>query len=143
MPKFGRKKAHREMMLRNLVTSLIIFEHLQTTQTKAKATKKLVDKVINWGKKNTLASHRRLLGYLTHQNAVKKIREDLINRYQDRTSGYTKSYYLPTRAGDGSKMMLLKLIPAKKTEKEKAQKPTITNQKDSSAIKVKKEKKKI
>lgn len=112
MRKFGRKKQYREMMLRNLVTSMIIFEHVKTTQAKAKETKSLVDKIINIGKENSLASRRKLIGYLTHKNAVKKIIEDLIVRYKDRNSGYCRSYHLKPRIGDGSKMMLLELIPS-------------------------------
>ena len=121
MRKFGRKKQNREMMLRNLATSLIIFEHVKTTEAKAKETKTLIDTIINIGKKNTLESHRRLIGLLTHKNAVKKIKQDLITRYNDRQSGYVKSYHLAPRLGDGSKMMLLQLIAKKKSTKPNTQ----------------------
>lgn len=144
MRKFGRKKSNREMMLRNLVTSTIIFEHIMTTEAKAKETKSLVDKIINIGKENSLNSRRKLIGYLTHKNAVNKIIEDLIVRYKDRNSGYCKSYHLKPRLGDGSKMMLLELIPSKISVKESNDeavkddgKAIVSKQKSSSKVTIK------
>ncbi|EKD56273.1 MAG: 50S ribosomal protein L17 [uncultured bacterium] len=141
MRKFGRKKQNREMMLRNLATSLIIFEKITTTQAKAKEIKPIIDKLITTGKLNNLASRRRLLGYLLHKNAVNKILEDLIIRYNDRSSGYTKSYHLAPRLGDGSKMMILELIPAKKniaknSEEEKSKTNKLSDEKSSSNKKI-------
>lgn len=138
MRKFGRKKQNREMMIRNLVTSLIIFEKVKTTQAKAKEIKPILDKLINIAKKNDLASRRKLLAYLLHKNAVKKVFEDLIERFADRLSGFSTSYHLAPRVGDGSKMMLLTLLPAKKTIKESKEKDNKSNNK--SAVKVEKSK---
>lgn len=118
MRKFGRKKQNRQMMLRNLITSLIIFEKIKTTEAKAKEIKGILDEVINTAKQNNLASRRKLCGYLLHKNAVKKIFEDLIVRFNKRTSGFTKSYHLAPRVGDGSKMMILQLIPSVKSNKD-------------------------
>lgn len=118
MRKFGRKKANRNMMLRNLATSLIIFEKVKTTSSKAKELKPIIDRLINLAKKNDLSTRRYLLGYLTHKNAVKKLFEDLIARYQSRHSGYTTSYNLMPRLGDGSSMILIKLLAMEKDIKE-------------------------
>lgn len=117
MRKLGRKKQNRQMLLRNLVTSLIIFEKVKTTQAKAKEVKKLTEKIISIGKSKSLEARRKLIGFLLHKNAVNKIFEDLVSRYENINSGFVKSYHLAPRIGDGSKMMLLELMGAKKQEK--------------------------
>lgn len=117
--KLGRKVKNRKMMLRNLITSVILYERVITTEAKAKTAKGLIDKVINLGKKNTLDARRRLLGYLNDENAVKKIFEVLIGKYNNRNSGYTRTYRINSRLGDASRMMILELIDAKKTAENK------------------------
>lgn len=109
--KLSQKNKHRTMMLRNLVTSLILFEKITTTQAKAKEVKGIIDKVINLAKKNNLTARRRLLGYLLDKNSVKKIFEVLIPRYLNRTSGYTYLYRYKPRLGDGTTMIIIQLIP--------------------------------
>ena len=118
MRKFGRKRDNRNMMIRNLLTSLIIFEKIHTTEAKAKEIKSSVDQIINIAKKNDLSARRKLHGILLHKNAVNKLFEEIIARYTDRNSGYTRSYHMNPRLGDGSKMMLLELIGSNNTIKE-------------------------
>jgi large subunit ribosomal protein L17 len=101
------------MMIRNLLTSLIIFEKLHTTEAKAKEVKSSIDQIINTAKKNDLSARRKLHGILLHKNAVDKLFNEIITRYTDRNSGYTRSYHMNPRLGDGSKMMLLELIGSK------------------------------
>lgn len=113
MRKFGRKRDNRNMMIRNLLTSLIIFEKLHTTEAKAKEVKSSIDQIINTAKKNDLSARRKLHGILLHKNAVDKLFNEIITRYTDRNSGYTRSYHMNPRLGDGSKMMLLELIGSK------------------------------
>lgn len=113
MRKFGRKRDNRNMMIRNLLTSLIIFEKLHTTEAKAKEVKSSIDQIINTAKKNDLSARRKLHGILLHKNAVDKLFNEIITRYSDRNSGYTRSYHMNPRLGDGSKMMLLELIGSK------------------------------
>lgn len=108
--KFGRKKDHREHMLANLATSVILFENVKTTKAKGKEVTTIVQKLIDLGKKNDLVSRRKLIAYLPDKNASKKILEDLIKRYATRVGGYLKSYNVGVRAGDGSPMVMLKLI---------------------------------
>jgi len=116
--KFGRKKAHREHMLANLATSVILFEHVKTTKAKAKEVSTIVQKLIDLGKKNNLTSKRRLIAYLPDKLASKKIIEDLAKRYSTRVGGYLQSYNMGVRAGDGSQMVMLKLIAKVKTPEE-------------------------
>lgn len=115
MRKLARKSDHRKLMLRNLLTSLVIFEEITTTRAKGKEVKSQFDKLVNIGKLNNLSARRRLLGLLLHKNAVNKVFEDLAKRYKDRKSGYVRSFLISNRHGDNSPMMLLQLIKDKKT----------------------------
>lgn len=109
--KFGRKKSNREHMLRNLVTSLVLYERITTTEPKAKEVKKEIDRILSNAKKHTLNSYRQTLAYVFDKNAAKKINEILIPRYQSRDSGFTKFYHLQPRLGDGAPMAIVELIP--------------------------------
>ena len=130
--KLGRKKDHRESMLANLATSIILYENVKTTQPKAKEAIKIVERCINQAKKNNLAVRRRLLATLPDKKAVKKIFEELIVRYKDRISGYAKIYKLGTRLGDGSKMVIIRLIPGpKQSNLEQSGQKTNKDKKDS------------
>lgn len=110
----SRKKAHREAMLRNLATSVILYERVTTTEAKAKEVRGLVDKMINLGKRDTLAARRQMLAWFPDRLAPKKIWEVLRGRYQDRTSGYTRSVHAGNRKGDNAPVMLVELLAAPK-----------------------------
>ncbi len=117
--KLSKKTKYRNMMLRNMATSLILYERIITTSPKAKELRGVVDKVINIGKKNTLESRRKLLGYLTDKNAVKKIFEILVPRYNDRNSGYTRIFKISPRVGDSASRSIIQLIGYKSIKEEK------------------------
>lgn len=105
-----RAKGPREMMLRNLVASVIIYEKVKTTSAKAKAIKPLVEKMISLSKKNDLNARRQLLEYLPQTLAVKKAMEVLGARYQNRAGGYTRIVKLGSRIGDGADMVQIELV---------------------------------
>ncbi|MCK5211348.1 50S ribosomal protein L17 [Candidatus Parcubacteria bacterium] len=105
-----RKKAPREMMLRNLAASVLIYEKVSTTEAKAKAVRSLVEKSITIAKKNDLSSRRRLIALLPQPNAVKKLMEVIGKRYQDRKGGYTRIIRLNNRQGDGAKIVQIELV---------------------------------
>ncbi|MFA7253534.1 MAG: 50S ribosomal protein L17 [Patescibacteria group bacterium] len=111
--KFGRKKAHREHMLRNLATSLVLYETIDTTMPKAKEIKSYVERVIARSKKGDLNAIRKLHKIFFDKNAVDKIIKELVPRYTTRNSGFIKSYHLKNRLGDNSEMMRLELIDKK------------------------------
>lgn len=108
--KLGRKADYRKMMLRNLSTSLILYEKIYTTEAKAKETKSKVEKLLSVAKSNNLQARRAVAAYLLDKNASKKVFEVLIPRYTKRNTGFIESYHLDSRIGDGSRMMLLRLI---------------------------------
>ena len=108
--KLGRKKEPREMMLRNLASSVLIYEKIKTTEVKAKAVKSLVEKIITTAKKGDLSSRKKLVEILPQKMAVKKTFEVLKEKYQDRPGGYTRIIKLGNRQGDGAEMVILELV---------------------------------
>jgi large subunit ribosomal protein L17 len=108
--KLGRLKQPRELMLRNLASSILIYEKVKTTEAKAKAVKPLVERLITMAKKGTLASRRVLIQKLLQKNAVKKSMEVLGERYKDRNGGYTRIIKLGYRQGDGAKLVQIELV---------------------------------
>lgn len=134
--KFGRKKAARSHMLRNLAASVILFEKVETTEAKAKEIRRMIDRSITVAKKNTLASRRELESLYFDKNVAKKLVEVLAPRYTDRPSGYTRLLKLGQRAGDGVDKALLLLIPDTKADAKaeaKAAKTTKTEAKAEEA----------
>jgi large subunit ribosomal protein L17 len=105
-----RKKAPREALLRNLASSVLIYEKVKTTEAKAKAVKPLVERMITIAKKGDLNSRRKLIQVLLQKMAIKKAMEVLGERYKTRAGGYTRIIRLDRRQGDGAQMVLLELV---------------------------------
>lgn len=109
MRALSRKTASRRSLLRNLATSLILYERIETTEAKAKEVKSEVEHLLSLAKKNDLAARRRLLGYFFDKNATKKVLEVLLPRYDKLSSGFIKTYRKGKRLGDGAMIMILEL----------------------------------
>jgi large subunit ribosomal protein L17 len=105
-----RSAGPRKALLRNLATSLVLYEHINTTLAKAKAVKPIVEKLITGGRIKTLASRRKLAAYLTTESAVNKVLEELGPRYAKRTGGYTRIIKLGQRQGDGAEIAQLQFV---------------------------------
>ena len=105
-----REKAPREMMLKNLASSILIYEKVKTTEAKAKAVKPIVDKLINTAKKGDLNARRKLIEKLPQKMAVKKSIETFKDRFKDRNSGFTRIIKLGARQGDGAKIVQIELV---------------------------------
>lgn len=108
--KLGRTSDHRNLMLRNLVTSLLKHGRIETTETRAKETKKLAEKMITLAKRGDLHARRQVLSFVTEKEVVKNVFEEIAPKYQDRTGGYTRMYKLGPRRGDAAPMVILELI---------------------------------
>ena len=106
----GRTKEVRELMLRNLLSSIIIYEKVKTTKAKAKAVKPLLEKAITTAKKGDLASRRQLLKVILEPKAVNKSFEVLAERYKDRAGGYSRIIKIGNRVGDGAEMVQIELL---------------------------------
>lgn len=109
--KLGRDNKHRRSMLANLVCDLIMNEKIETTETRAKEVKRLIDKMITYGKDGSLVSRRKALAFLMNDTeAVKKVFDDLANRYKERNGGYSRILKLDERRGDGALVVILELV---------------------------------
>lgn len=108
--KLGRPTAHRNAMLRGLVTYLLENGSIETTVTRAKEVRSMTEKMITLGKKNTLASRRAALSYITKEDVVKKLFDQIAPEYADRNGGYTSIYKLGPRRGDGAEMAIIRLV---------------------------------
>lgn len=112
----GRDKNQRTALFRGLVRSLILQGSIKTTETKAKAVKGLVDKLVTAAKKNTPATRRVIESFFTQPEVSKKILEEIAPSYNDRSSGFTTLVKLGSRAGDGA--MVVKMSMVKEESKE-------------------------
>ena len=108
--KLGRPTAHRNAMLRGMVTYLLENGTIETTLTRAKEVRSMAEKMITLGKKNTLASRRAALAYITKEDVVKKLFDQIAPKYASRDGGYTQIYKLGPRRGDAAEMAMIKLI---------------------------------
>ena len=119
--KLGRKKEHRERTLRNMLTSLILFEAISTTEAKARALKSIAERLLTRTASGSLSARRYAKSILFDDNAVSKIFEDINQRRGGRTSGFVRLTKLPNRPGDGSAMIRVELIltPLEKVLEEK------------------------
>ncbi|MFH1620691.1 MAG: 50S ribosomal protein L17 [Patescibacteria group bacterium] len=105
-----RSRDHRNMMLRNLATSLILYERINTTLAKAKVLRPFVEKLITEGRKKTLTSRRQLSRVLTIESAVNKVLEELGPRFANRPGGYTRIIKLGSRKNDGAEVAQIQLV---------------------------------
>ena len=122
--KLGRTSAQRKAMLRGMVTLLLENGQIETTLTRAKEVRSIAEKMITLGKKNTLASRRAALAYITKEDVVTKVFSEYASLYAERNGGYTQIYKLGPRRGDGAEMAIVKLIDYEKpVAGKKAEKP--------------------
>ena len=108
--KLGRTSAHRKAMLRGLVTYLLEEGKVETTLTRAKEVRSVAEKMITLGKKNTLASYRQALAYITKEDVAKKLFDEIAPKYENRNGGYTRIYKLGPRRGDAAEMAIITLV---------------------------------
>ena len=108
--KLGRTTAHRNAMLRGMVTYLLENGSIETTLTRAKEVRAMAEKMITLGKDNTLASRRAALAYITKEDVVTKLFSQIAPKYANRNGGYTQIYKLGPRRGDAAEMALIKLV---------------------------------
>ena len=108
--KLGRPTAHRKAMLRGMVTLLLENGQVETTLTRAKEVRSMAEKMITLGKKNTLASRRAALKFITKEDVVTKLFTEIAPKYENREGGYTRIYKMGPRRGDAAEMAVIKLI---------------------------------
>ena len=114
--KLGRPTAHRIAMLRGMVTLLLENGQIETTLARAKEVRSMAEKMITLGKKNTLASRRAALAYITKESVVTKLFTEIAPSYANRNGGYTRILKLGTRRGDAAEMAIVALVKEEKAE---------------------------
>jgi large subunit ribosomal protein L17 len=108
--RFDRPTDQRLALFRGLVTDLLKYEQIKTTEAKAKTVRGLAEKMITLGKSGTLASRRRVLGYVYDKDVAGKVFDELAERYAERPGGYTRIVKLGPRLGDGAPTVILELV---------------------------------
>ena len=108
--KLGKPTDQRIAMLRQQVTDLLTYGKLETTIDRAKAVRPLAEKMITLGKKNTLASYRQALSFITKEDAANRVFKILAPIYADRNGGYTRIMRLGARRGDAAAMAIIALV---------------------------------
>ncbi|SHN52512.1 50S ribosomal protein L17 [Desulfitobacterium chlororespirans] len=108
--KLGRNTGHRGSMLRNLATSLLKHERIQTTEARAKEVNAIAEKMITLGKQGDLAARRNALSYLLEEDVVTKLFTEIAPKYAERQGGYTRIIKVGPRRGDAAEMVLIELV---------------------------------
>ena len=106
----GRNSKHRLALFRNLVTSLLDHERIETTEAKAKELRGITDKLITLGKQGTLHARRGALRVLRTKPVVEKLFDDVAKRFPSRHGGYTRIIKTRQRPGDAAQMVAIELV---------------------------------
>jgi len=120
--KLGRNTSNRRALLRNLTTSVIIEDRVETTVAKAKAVRPLIEKMITLGKNGDLHSRRQALSFLMTDASVERLFDTVAERYKDRQGGYLRIVRTGFRKGDGGEKAFIELLGAEKQLDAKRQK---------------------
>ena len=108
--KLGKPTAERMAMLRQQVTDFLDNGKMETTVTRCKEIAPLAEKMITLGKKNTLASRRQAISFMTREDVVTKVFDETAPGYSERNGGYTRITRNGTRRGDGAETAILELV---------------------------------
>ena len=118
--KLGRASDHRMAMLRGLVTYLLENGRIETTVTRAKEVRSLAEKMITIAKEPTLANRRRVLAFVTKEDVVKKLFDEIAPQYASRPGGYTRIMRTGPRRGDAAEMCIIELVQEEKKSARRA-----------------------
>ena len=108
--KLGRSTDHRKAMLRGLVTYLLENGRIETTVTRAQDVRSMAEKMITIAKDSSLQSKRRVMAYVTKEDVVKKLFDEIAPKYADVKGGYTRIYKIGPRRGDAAEMAIIELV---------------------------------
>ena len=108
--KLGRPTDHRRAMLRGMVTYLLENGSIETTLMRAKEVRRITEKMITLGKNDTLHSKRQALSYITKEDVVKKLFDEIAPKYKDVKGGYCRLIKTEARRGDAAEICILELV---------------------------------
>ncbi|MDY6830740.1 MAG: 50S ribosomal protein L17 [Thermodesulfobacteriota bacterium] len=121
--KLGRTGSHRNAMFRNMVTSLLKHEKIQTTDAKAKELRRWADHVITLARRGDLHARRQVMAIVREKNVVHKLFAEAAERFGSREGGYTRLTKIGSRAGDAAPVTLIELVSLTGTTEKKKKKP--------------------
>lgn len=129
----GRNSSHRRALFRNLVTSFLCYERIETTEAKAKEIRSIADQMITLGKRGDLHARRQAAAYIMDRDVVSRLFSDVAPRFSSKNGGYTRLIKTRVRHGDGAPMVIVELTEIKKAEKaEKKERSTTAKKKEKS-----------
>ena len=108
--KLGKPTDQRIAMMRNITTSLLENGKIETTVTRAKELRSTAEKMITLGKTNTLHSRRQAMSFITKEDVVKKLFDEIAPKYAERNGGYTRIIKIGPRRGDAAEMCIIELV---------------------------------
>ena len=108
--KLGRTSDHRKAMLRAMVTFLLENGKIETTVTRAKEVRAMAEKYITLAKEDTLHNKRQAFAFITKEDVVKKVFNEIAPKYADRNGGYTRIIKIGPRRGDAAEMCIIELV---------------------------------
>lgn len=108
--KFGRERDARRLMIRNLVRSIVEHGQIKTTLAKAKELRSYADRMVTYGKADTVHSRRLAYSVLGDRTLVKKLFDDIAPKFQDRNGGYTRVIKAGFRKGDAAPMAIIQFV---------------------------------
>lgn len=141
--KLSRTASHRKATLANLATALVEHKQIKTTLAKAKEARRVVERLITFSKKGTLAARREVFKVIRRKDIVRMLFSEITSQYADRNGGYTRIIKLGQRPGDGASIVYLELVgfegvvSKKKKEREKAKEKKKEKEKEKGKAKAK------
>src|SRR5512134_410448 len=105
----GRSSPHRKALMRNMVTSLLEHERIETTDAKAKELRRWADRMVTLGKRGTLHARRQALAFVRSRRVVAKLFDEIANRFRERAGGYTRVTKIGSRRGDAAPVSVIEL----------------------------------
>ncbi len=108
--KLGRPSAHRNLMLRNMVLSLLQNGRIETTETRAKEARKFTDKMITLAKRGDVHARRQVVSFIGQKDVAKMLFDEIAPKYAERDGGYTRILKTGPRRGDAAPMAILELV---------------------------------
>ena len=108
--KLGRTTDHRKAMMRAMVTFLLESGRIETTVTRAKEVRAMTEKMITLAKEDSLHNKRQALAYITKEDVVNKLFNEIAPKYKDVNGGYCRLTKTGPRRGDAAEMCIIELI---------------------------------
>jgi len=132
--KLGRTASHRKAMLQNMAASVLLHKQIKTTEAKAKEARKLVERLITYGKKGTTHARRLAFAILRDKKATTILFDEIAPVYENRQGGYTRLIKLGYRPNDTSKVVLLQLVDFFSEEPKKDKKKSTEKKESKPAV---------